>query len=98
MAVRTDYKTPPANPHKHDHGLTQVDAALLGKAPAAHTHPEIAALTTRVTALEAADKVLSDRISALEAKPPLPTAPPAPANLKAVAANGSVTLTWSTVA
>jgi hypothetical protein len=94
---RTDLKTPPANPHKHDHGLTQVDTVLAGKAAtththpvATHTHPEIAALTTRVTALEA-------RVAALETKPPLPTVPPAPANLKAVAGNRTVTLTWSLV-
>jgi hypothetical protein len=37
--TRTDLKTPPANPHKHDHGLTATDA-------------QIAALTARVTAVE----------------------------------------------
>lgn len=89
MAVRTDYKTPPANPHKHDHGLTQVDAALAGKAATTHTHPEIAALDARVTALEAAVKALT---------PVTPSIPPAPTGLKAVAAANTVALTWGVVA
>lgn len=67
--TRTDLKTPPANPHKHDHGLTQVDAAL-------------ATLTARMTAAEkdaAVTKALL--LAAIEGgtfHPPPPEPPPEP--------------------
>lgn len=87
---RTDYKTPPASPHRHDHGLTKVDAALAGKAATTHTHPEISALTAQMAAL-------TTRVTALESRVDLVTKPQAPANLVVTPMPGSVKLTWGVV-
>lgn len=75
---RTDLKTPPANPHKHDHGLTATDAALAGKAPLVHAHPDI---TARLDAIEKDAAVTKALLLAVIGDgtfhPPAPPDPPA---------------------
>ena len=93
--TNTDYRTPTGT-HRHYHGLTQVDKALAGKAPLAHTHPDINARLDAIEKDAAVTKaLLLASIGNGSFNPPPATVPGAPTGVSATAGDASATVTWT---